>query len=43
VLLDAQRFGGVKDDGGSGIDYDRHGNLIVAGIFQDTIRLKGAR
>jgi len=42
ALLDAQRFGGTQDDGGSGIAYDRHGNLIVAGIFQGTISIEGS-
>jgi hypothetical protein len=41
VLLDARRFGGVQDEGGSGIAYDRHGNLIVAGVFQDAIKIEG--
>jgi hypothetical protein len=41
VLLDAQRFGGTQDDGGSGIAYDRRGNLILAGIFQGTIAIEG--
>jgi hypothetical protein len=41
VLLAAQRFGGTQDDGGSGIAYDRHGNLILAGIFQGTIAIEG--
>jgi hypothetical protein len=42
VLLEAQRFGGPQDDGGSGIAYDRHGNLILAGIFQGTIAIQGS-
>ena len=42
VLLAAQRFGGPQDDGGSGIAYDRHGNLILAGIFQGTISIEGS-
>jgi hypothetical protein len=41
VLLDAQRFGGAPDEGGSGIAYDRDGSLIVAGIFQGTIKFEG--
>jgi hypothetical protein len=41
VLLDARRFGGVKDEGGTGIAYDRHSKLIVAGIFQHTIKIEG--
>ena len=41
VLLAAQRFGGTQDEGGSGIAYDRHGNLILAGIFQGTIAIEG--
>jgi hypothetical protein len=42
VLLEAQRFGGTTDDGGSGIAYDRRGNLILAGIFQGTIAIEGS-
>lgn len=42
VLLEAQRFGGPQDDGGSGIAYDRHGKLILAGIFQGTIAIEGS-
>ena len=38
----AQRFGGPQDDGGSGIAYDRYGNLILAGIFQGTITIEGS-
>src|SRR5581483_8859645 len=34
-LLEARRFGGPKNEGGSGIVYDRRGNLILAGVFQD--------
>ena len=41
VLLEARRFGGTQDEGGTGIAYDRRGNLIVAGGFQDTIRIDG--
>jgi hypothetical protein len=41
VLLEARRFGGTNDEGGSGIAYDRRGNLILAGIFQGTIRIAG--
>jgi hypothetical protein len=41
VLLEARRFGGVQDEGGTGIAYDRRGNLIVAGGFQDTISIEG--
>jgi hypothetical protein len=41
VLLDARRFGGPQDEGGSGIAYDRLGSLIVAGIFQDRIKIEG--
>jgi hypothetical protein len=37
VLLEAQRFGGPYDDGGSGIAYDRYGHLVLEGIFQGTI------
>jgi hypothetical protein len=43
VLLNAQRFGGAKDDGGSAVAYDRHSKLILAGVFQDTIRIDGRR
>jgi hypothetical protein len=42
VLLEAQRFGGPQDEGGSGIAYDRRGNLILAGIFQGTIAIQGS-
>jgi len=42
LLLGAQRFGGTGDDGGSGIAYDRRGNLIVAGIFQRSIAIAGS-
>ena len=41
VLLDARRFGGVKDEGGTGIAYDRRSKLIVAGIFQRTLKIEG--
>jgi hypothetical protein len=41
VLLNARRIGGVQDDGGSGIAYDRKGNLYVAGTFQGTINVEG--
>jgi hypothetical protein len=41
VLLDARRFGGAQDEGGSGIVYDSFGNLIVAGIFQGEIQYEG--
>ncbi len=41
VLLNARRFGGVKDEGGTGIAYDRRSKLIVAGIFQHTIKIEG--
>jgi hypothetical protein len=43
VLLEARRFGGPKDDGGSGIAYDRRGNLTLAGIFQGTIAIEGSK
>jgi hypothetical protein len=42
VLLNTRRFGGVHDDGGSGIAYDRKDNLYVAGVFQQgTINVEG--
>jgi hypothetical protein len=41
VLLNARRIGGVQDDGGSGIAYDRKGNLYVAGTFQGTMNVEG--
>jgi hypothetical protein len=40
-LLEARRFGGPKNEWGSGIVYDRHGNLILAGVFQDAIKIGG--
>ena len=43
AVLEAQRFGGPKDDGGSGIAYDSHGNLLVSGIFQRGIKLESKR
>jgi hypothetical protein len=41
VLLNARRIGGVRDDGGSGIAYDRKDNLYVSGTFQGTINVEG--
>jgi hypothetical protein len=41
VLLKARRIGGMQNDGGSGIAYDRNGNLYVAGVFQGTINVEG--
>jgi len=41
VLLSAQRFGGMKNEGGLGIAYDRRGNLILEGVFQDSIKIGG--
>jgi hypothetical protein len=41
VLLDARRFGGAQNEGGSGIAYDRHSKLIVAGVFQESINIEG--
>jgi hypothetical protein len=41
VLLDARRYGGVGDEGGNGVAYDRRGNLILAGVFQKTIKIEG--
>jgi hypothetical protein len=41
VLLNARRFGGMQDDGGSGIAYDHEDNLYVAGVFQGTINVEG--
>jgi hypothetical protein len=39
ILLSARRYGGAMNDGGSGIAYDDHGNLFVAGIFQSEIEI----
>lgn len=41
LLLNAQRYGGAPDEGGSGIAYDHTDSLIVAGIFQDKIKIAG--
>jgi hypothetical protein len=41
VLLEARRFGGAMDEGGTGIAYDRHGNLALAGLFKGTIQIGG--
>jgi hypothetical protein len=41
VLLNARRFGGVQDDGGSGIAYDHKNNLYVTGVFEGTIDIEG--
>jgi hypothetical protein len=41
VVLAARRFGGPQDDGGSGIIYDARNNMIVAGIFQNSITIQG--
>ncbi len=41
VLLNARRFGGTLDDGGSGLAYDNQNNLLLAGIFSDTINIDG--
>jgi hypothetical protein len=41
VLLNARRIGGLQDDGGSGIAYDRKDNLYVTGVFQGTINIEG--
>jgi hypothetical protein len=42
VLLNARRFGGTLDDGGSGLAYDNQNNLLLAGIFSDSIEIDGA-
>jgi hypothetical protein len=42
VLLDARRYGGAGDDGGSGIGYDAHNNLIISGTFTNQIEIEGA-
>jgi len=36
VLLDARRYGGAENDGGSGVAYDSQGKLFVAGIFESS-------
>ena len=41
VLLDARRYGGALNDGGSGLAYDHEGNLIFEGIFQGSIDIEG--
>ena len=41
VLLKARRIGGMQDDGGSGVAYDRKGDLYVTGVFQGTINIEG--
>lgn len=41
VLLEARRFGGSMDEGGTGIAYDRHGNLALAGLFKSTLQIGG--
>jgi hypothetical protein len=41
ALLKARRFGGIEDEGGSGISYDRKGNLYVTGVFEGTIDIEG--
>jgi Beta-propeller repeat len=41
VLLKARRIGGRQEDGGSGIAYDRKGNLYVTGVFQGTVHVYG--
>jgi len=41
VLLDAQRFGGIQDDGASALAYDINGNLFVTGVFQGTFPVAG--
>jgi hypothetical protein len=41
VLLDARRFGGAQDEGGSGIAYDSRGSLIVSGVFANQIKIDG--
>lgn len=39
VLLDARRFGGTKNEGGNVVAYDHHNNLVVTGIFQNSIKI----
>lgn len=41
VLLEARRFGGPLDEGGTGVAYDRHGNLTLAGLFNNTLAIGG--
>jgi Beta-propeller repeat len=39
VLLDARRFGGAKNESGNVVAYDHHNNLVVTGIFQNSIKI----
>ncbi|MBS0416087.1 MAG: hypothetical protein JSR66_00125 [Proteobacteria bacterium] len=41
VLLEARRFGGAADEGGTGIAYDKHGNLTLAGLFKGALQIGG--
>jgi hypothetical protein len=41
ILLNARRFGGALDDGGSGLAYDDQNNLFLAGTFIDSIKFDG--
>jgi hypothetical protein len=40
ILLDAQRLGGAQEENGTGITYDRHDNLYVSGMFQNTLAVE---
>jgi hypothetical protein len=39
VLLDARRFGGAENESGNMVAYDHHNNLIVTGLFQNSIKI----
>jgi hypothetical protein len=39
VLLDARRFGGTKNEVGNVVAYDHHNNLVVTGLFQNSIKI----
>ena len=41
VLLNAQRIGGIKDDGASAIAYNTEGDLYVTGVFEGTLEVGG--
>lgn len=41
VLVEARRFGGAADEGGTGMAYDKHGNLTVAGLFKGALQIGG--
>jgi len=39
ILLDARRFGGTKNEVGNVVAYDHHNNLVVTGLFQNSIKI----